>query len=141
MAETGRLNAKRWTKHAWLLELLLRASNQFASISQVNTAIKTNSLPSNHRENHLRQNQCAIGVQCWVTYTSVSLIKSPCIGSNQHLSVLKSSFLYVYPFTLPPQTFEVKGIMKLVTLLWCQVEYQVMKKPARSVIEHVWSIR
>ena len=34
-------------------------------------------------------------------------------------------------------TFKDKGIMKSVTLLWCQVEYQVTKKLARRIIEHV----
>ena len=83
----------------------------------------------------------AIGVQHWATYTSVSLMKSPYIDLYQHLWVLKSSFLYIYPFILPLQTFKDKGIMKSVTLLLCPVEYQVTKKPARSVIEHVWSTR
>ena len=46
-----------WSAELSMLDFydqLLRASNQFASVSQINIASETSSLPSNHSDNHLR---------------------------------------------------------------------------------------
>ena len=62
------------------------------------------------------------------------------IGLNLHLSVLKSTLLYIH-LSIHTSTinFQDKGIMKSAILLYCQVKYHVTTKPARSVLEHVSS--